>query len=478
MPTQFEQLKNVVKALQTIPDCRPVSVGGSVRDAIIATGTTLLDSHNLQQQLELTAKDFDLEVFGASSAHVYAVLQKAGIGLELVGRAFPVYKVKGYNIDISFPRRENKTGDGHTDFSIVIDAGMPFEEAALRRDFTCNAIGYDWNSGEIVDPYGGVNAIMYKVLDPVSPKFKEDALRVLRCFKFISRLGFKPTGLTMAYSWEIVEGLKNYAYERLVPEWIDFILHSRPGYIKYAMEFLNHSNLNRYIFTELSEIVGIPQHPDHHPEGTVDLHTIHCLEYFAKNVRDTLANNEEKLIVGLAVLCHDLGKATHTTNDERGIKSIGHEDSPRCREFLSRLFAPTDKRIDEIELLVKAHMRPMDLFKHKSGLPAIRRLNIAVNGRIDRLLKVVECDQGGRPPKPVNLEGIAWVLDKSKELNLDTKTVIKPIIQGRHLITHLNLKPSKIFTPILATMFEEQLDGVFNNEEEGIKRLIACYRVE
>jgi hypothetical protein len=91
-------------------------------------------------------------------------------------------------------------------------------------------------------------------------------------------------------------------------------------------------------------------------------------------------------------------------------------------------------------------------------------------------MKLVECDQGGRPPKPVNLAGIEWVLNKTKELNMDNVSVIKPIILGRHIMEHLRLKPGIVIGVIQKAMFEDQLDGKFIDEASGVDYLINRYR--
>ena len=469
--TQLTKLQEVVAVLQKLPDCRPVSVGGSVRDAIMHSGTK-----RILMGFESYCKDFDLEVFGATSAAVFNALQNAGIGLELVGRAFPVYKVRGFNIDIAFPRYENKTGEGHTDFSIVVDPSMTFEEAARRRDFRCNAIGYDWNSNTILDPWHGVDDIRDARLDPVSDKFLEDALRVLRCFKFIARLGFTPTTETLVQCARLSPTLKSYARERLRPEWDDFILHGEIENVKPAIQFLIETGTAAEVFPEIAALKGVEQNPHHHPEGDVLNHTVHCLEHFMGYVREKLADDRERLIVGYAVLTHDFGKPQCTFVEGGKIKAHGHEDTNHARKFLERLFDPADDIINQIEQLVKAHMRPVTLHNTKAGYPAIRRLNVAVNGRIDRLMAVVECDQGGRPPKLIDTTAILWVLERTKELKIDNNTVIKPIINGGHLLYHLQLKPGRHYGSILDEMFEAQLDGKFVDEESGIKHLVACYR--
>ncbi|MEP7117973.1 MAG: polynucleotide adenylyltransferase, partial [Acidobacteriota bacterium] len=103
---------------------RALVVGGFVRDRLLGRA----------------AKDLDLEVFGVPQDALPAMLGAIG-RVEPVGRAFPVYKLGP--IDVALPRRESKTGRGHTAFAVEGDPDLPFAEAARRRDFTINAIGWD-----------------------------------------------------------------------------------------------------------------------------------------------------------------------------------------------------------------------------------------------------------------------------------------------------------------------------------------------
>ena len=85
-------------------------------------------------------KDLDVEVFGIPQDRLLALLQTLGKVVP-AGQAFPVYKLG--EVDVALPRRESKTGRGHKGFSVEGDPSMPFDEAARRRDFTINAIGWD-----------------------------------------------------------------------------------------------------------------------------------------------------------------------------------------------------------------------------------------------------------------------------------------------------------------------------------------------
>jgi tRNA nucleotidyltransferase (CCA-adding enzyme) len=71
-------------------------------------------------------------------------------------------------------------------------------------------------------------------------------------------------------------------------------------------------------------MIGVPQDPEWHPEGDVWIHTLHCLDAYAQA---RVGDRDEDLIVGLAVLLHDFGKATTTKkkpHDDRW-HAYGHE---------------------------------------------------------------------------------------------------------------------------------------------------------
>ena len=69
----------------------------------------------------------------ASSRISCAPLTRFG-SVNAVGESFTVYKVGG--IDVSLPRRDSKTGEGHRGFTVAGDPTMSVADAARRRDFT------------------------------------------------------------------------------------------------------------------------------------------------------------------------------------------------------------------------------------------------------------------------------------------------------------------------------------------------------
>lgn len=164
----------VLKDLSSVGN--PLIVGGAVRDSF--------DGY--------PSKDVDIEVHGASMDDIVSHLQSNGYQVDEVGRQFGVLKVsKGQlrDLDVSVPRRENRTGAGHRSFSVEMDDTMTVDEAAARRDFTFNAVMYDHSRGVLVDPTGGYSDYQSKTMRAVSEKFAEDPLRVLRGFQFAARFG-------------------------------------------------------------------------------------------------------------------------------------------------------------------------------------------------------------------------------------------------------------------------------------------------
>ena len=116
----------------------PVIVGGAVRDWIMG----------------VPYDDVDVEIFNIDSVeHLQFLLKPLG-RLELVGRVFGVcrYKSPDGTVDFTMPRREHKIREGHAGFDVDLDPTLSFREAAIRRDFTMNAIGLDWLKNEVLDP--------------------------------------------------------------------------------------------------------------------------------------------------------------------------------------------------------------------------------------------------------------------------------------------------------------------------------------
>lgn len=422
---------------------RALLVGGSVRDALLG----------------LPVEDLDFEVFGLEPERLRSVLDKH-FRLDLVGRSFGVIKIRRLPIDVALPRRESKRGLGHRGFEVHSDPHLPFAEAAARRDFTVNAMGWDPLDDELLDPWGGRRDLQAGVLRHVSPKFSEDPLRVLRGMQFSARFDLEPAAETVSLCRRIdPEGL---AAERLFDEWRKLVLKGRR--ISRGLRFLRDTGWVRHT-PELEALIHCPQDPRWHPEGDVWTHTLHVMDAYAE---ERVGDEEEDLVVGLAALCHDLGKPATTRFQDGRWRSRGHEEAGEepTRGFLSRLVAGR-RLADDVVPLVREHMKPYQLWRDRASSAAIRRLADRA-GRIDRLIRVCRADHAGRPPKVFDgFPAGEWLRRKAEEMHVE-RSAPEPLVLGRHLID-LGLEPGPRFGPILDAAFQAQLDGAFDDVESGIR---------
>ena len=94
------------------------------------------------------------------------------------------------------------------------------KEDLARRDFTVNAIAYNEKEG-IKDFFGGIEDINKKILRAVGDpekRFCEDALRILRLFRFASVLGFTPEKETLKAALKCAPLLESISAERISSE--------------------------------------------------------------------------------------------------------------------------------------------------------------------------------------------------------------------------------------------------------------------
>lgn len=417
-------------------------VGGCVRDS--AAG--------------LAVRDLDLEVFGLAPALLRDTLA-ARFDLNLVGQSFGILKLKGVPMDIGVPRRETKLGTGHRGFDVEADPDLPLAQAAARRDFTMNSVYLDPLSGAVEDPFDGVADLRRGLLRHTSPAFVEDPLRVLRGMQLVARFGLEAAPGTV----DVCRGMgtEGLARERIFEEWRKLLLLGRQP--SRGLRFLADTGWLAH-FPELDALRGVLQDSGFHPEGDAWVHTCHCLDAFAD---ERVGDEWEDLVVGLAVLCHDLGKPTTTRlGDDGRIRSLGHEQAglEQTQHLLDRL---TDQRrlAAEVLPLVAEHMRPKQLWEQGAGSAAIRRLADRV-GRIDRLVRVARADIFGRPPKPREFPAGDWLLEKAADLGI-TDHKPEPLVQGRHL-QMLGIEPGPDYGRILERCYREQLDGHISSLDDGL----------
>ncbi|MCI6495927.1 MAG: hypothetical protein MSA01_02530 [Anaeromassilibacillus sp.] len=107
------------------------------------------------------------------------------------------------------------------------------KEDLKRRDFTINAMAYTRKDG-LVDFFDGQRDLQYKTIRCVGnsrERFSEDALRILRCLRFSSTLGFSVEPETAAGMRENAAGLKKISAERISSEFFKLICGKDAKYV-------------------------------------------------------------------------------------------------------------------------------------------------------------------------------------------------------------------------------------------------------
>jgi tRNA nucleotidyltransferase (CCA-adding enzyme) len=237
---------------------RPLIVGGSVRDALLSrsSGETI------------DPKDIDIEVYGLSRMELWKALPG---DVQEFGQSFGVFNttLNGQDFDVALPRRDNKTGDGHRGFVVETDENLDHATAFARRDFTINAMGWDDETGELVDPHGGRADLEAGILRHTSDKFDEDPLRVLRGVQFAGRFDLELAPETAELCREMAP-----AFDQLHKDgiWKEFHkLTAKGTHISKALQALHAAGWEDH-FPGLAATRGVPQDLTWHPEGDVNIH--------------------------------------------------------------------------------------------------------------------------------------------------------------------------------------------------------------
>ena len=425
---------------------RAFYVGGLVRDR-------LLGREN---------KDTDIEIHGIPAGKLKEIL--SGLGeVTVMGASFGVFGLRHYEIDIAMPRMESATGRGHKDFEIMTDPFLGPEKAALRRDFTMNALMEDVLTGEVLDFFGGRQDLADGIIRHVSAgTFVEDPLRVLRAAQFAARFGFRVADETVKLSKTM--DLSALPRERITGELEKALM--KAGRPSVFFEELRKMEQLRTWFPETENLIGIPQPPSHHPEGDVWNHTMLVLNEAA---RLRSAAKEPRCFM-YAALVHDFGKSVTTKVIDGKIHSYEHEKEglPVVSRFLSRLTSET-ALAKYVLNMTELHMKPNILADQKAGKKSFMKL-------FDRsvcpedLLLLAKADSLGRgsafrdyPEEDVLRKMLAAYND----------LMSRPQVRGRDLIA-AGIEPSPLFKDALNYGHKLHLAGV--PKERALPQVLALIR--
>lgn len=298
MTAEFQiALELIGKLDDAFPGTQSLIVGGAVRDFLLG-----VESHDVDiatnVPFERLAQHFELQDITKNTvnAQPVSIIVHSGV-------AFEIAQFRTDSVGTS--RKEN-----------VATVAQTFKEDSARRDITINAMGLDRNSN-IIDPqFGRVDIFLDLVRCVGNPdvRFEEDATRILRVLRFAAKFSFDIETNTVGAIQRNRERLLDR--DQISPESIaKEIFKAATDGIQFArfIRMLDLFGISELILPEWTALEGFTHDPIHHPEGdsTVQGHILECL----------IQGNFDDPVTNIAILFHDLGKAT-----TRGLKENGHSN--------------------------------------------------------------------------------------------------------------------------------------------------------
>ena len=389
---------------------RAFLVGGWVRDALLGK----------------SCRDYDVEVYDMAQDALVPILSKYG-RTNLVGKAFGVIHLamKGLSLDFSFPRTESKVGYGHRGFVVHTDEKLSFKEAALRRDFTINAMGMELPELTLCDPYGGIDDLKSHTLRHVGPAFAEDSLRILRGVQFASRFGCTLAPSTVELCRTL--SLDDLSVERLFEEFKKWLL--KPGKPSLGLKAFLDIKLDEYF-------------PEIHPFKN-SWETLGTILDNMVPLRDTLSESQAMEFAFAALLCG---------SPETSLKFLERITN---ETHLLKIVPPLLKAYQELDAAIV------------NDAPALRRLAVKLGGLklLGLLVKCTPCEfYAGSTADGECFADKLW--NAASELDL-IEEAPQPYLTGKMLMD-LGVKPGKQMGEVIKASFELQLDGEIKNADEAV----------
>ena len=384
--------------------------------------------------------------------------------VNLVGENFGVVIVD--NIEVATFRADKYAGFSHLDCKITFSKTL--EEDVIRRDFTCNGIAFDPNTGEFFDYVNGQEDIKNKIIRFIGnpqDRIFEDPNRIIRACRFLAKLNFDFTQETyktlLKYSSYIEEYVRK---ERIRLELLKAMEIKKASIFFRALYDIGALN---YILPSLNKCYNHPGGP-YHIEDVFD----HCMM-----AGDHVSTKYP--LIKLAGYLHDVGKAISSRINPRtdDIWFEGHEETgyEAVKNELEILRFSRDE-INKIASLVKFHMRISNERLSPKSVRRTLKLLYDSNIKYQELLRVSISDKMGglKSQKYYKIQDV-YKLAKYFRDEINRKPVNKfsdLAIDGFEVMGVTGLKPGKEVGVILNWLMNLVIDDPDLNEKDKLFELL------
>ena len=256
-------------------------VGGCVRDGILGRDPEDWDITTIAKPDEIKRIFSHTVDTGIEHGTVTVLVPPEEVERGIRSFEVTTYRIDGEYTDHRHPNAVSFTGS--------------LEEDLARRDFTINSLAYSKKTG-IVGLYGGKQDIRRKVIRFVGkPKLRieEDALRILRAFRFVSKLGFSLDKQTAEAIYKKRKFLLKISGERVFDELSKILMGN---FVKKAFIEMKKLKVLEMLIPEFRYAYNFDQNNPNNPDDLFHhiIKVIHLCDY--------------DLVTRFAALFHDLGK--------------------------------------------------------------------------------------------------------------------------------------------------------------------------
>lgn len=350
-------------------------------------------------------------------------------------------------IEVATFRTDAEYRDGRHPVSVRFSSP---EEDARRRDFTINGMFLDPETGEVIDYVGGRADLAARVVRAIGnphDRFHEDRLRMLRAVRFAARLDYKIEPETWKAMRDLAAEITGIAWERIGDELIRILIEGRA---RRGFELLDQSGLLVHVLPEITDLKGVAQSPDYHPEGDVFTHTLLLLEQL-REPSETLA---------LGCLLHDVAKPMCARNDGTRITFYGHcEEGEKVAVAVCQRLRRSSAVWERVGYLVRNHLRLV-------AAPDMRRSTLRrflAEAGIDELLELARLDAMAS-----NKDLRFYEFCRAQQSTFGNEPIKPPpLVRGRDLQS-LGYEPGPRFGVILKAVEDKQLEGDFASQEDAL----------